>query len=116
MAHILTEMGFAIVELNKDPKKRMDTLDSFRYGFKKLLVTSSSLCGIDLGADIVFAINFDFPITENGQCDVKTYVHRVGRIGRFGMHHTFVLHNISFLIAKLIFQLRFLFQVKWVSP
>ena len=29
-------------------------------------------------------VNFDLPVDLNGQADCETYLHRIGRTGRFG--------------------------------
>ena len=34
--------------------------------------------------DVNLVINFDLPINENKKIDYETYLHRIGRTGRFG--------------------------------
>ena len=31
-------------------------------------------------------VNFDLPVDVNGAADCETYLHRIGRTGRFGKH------------------------------
>lgn len=39
--------------------------------------------GIDV-EQVTIVVNFDLPIDLNGQADCETYLHRIGRTGRFG--------------------------------
>ena len=57
---------------------------SFREGKEKLLVTTN-LCarGIDV-EQVTVVINYDIPVDTHHQPDVETYLHRIGRTGRFG--------------------------------
>jgi ATP-dependent RNA helicase DDX19/DBP5 len=41
------------------------------------------LIGIDID-DVNLVINFDLPIQMDGTADYETYLHRIGRTGRFG--------------------------------
>ena len=34
-------------------------------------------------------VNFDLPVDVNGKADCETYLHRIGRTGRFGKVSTF---------------------------
>lgn len=33
---------------------------------------------------VTVVVNFDLPVDTNGQADCETYLHRIGRTGRFG--------------------------------
>lgn len=61
---------------DKDQQERTTTLDRFKKGYVKLLITTDvSARGIDI-PNVDFVVNYDLPeVTEN-------YVHRVGRTGR----------------------------------
>jgi Superfamily II DNA and RNA helicases len=49
-----------------------------------VLITTNVLArGIDV-EQVTIVINFDMPIDMNGQADCETYLHRIGRTGRFG--------------------------------
>ena len=48
-----------------------------------LVTTNVTARGID-GEDVNLVINFDLPINQDGTPDFVTYLHRIGRTGRFG--------------------------------
>lgn len=33
---------------------------------------------------VTMVVNFDMPVDQNGRADYETYLHRIGRTGRFG--------------------------------
>ena len=33
---------------------------------------------------VTIVVNFDLPVDQNGRADCETYLHRIGRTGRFG--------------------------------
>lgn len=39
--------------------------------------------GIDI-EQVTIVVNFDLPMDANGEADCETYLHRIGRTGRFG--------------------------------
>lgn len=39
--------------------------------------------GIDV-EQVTIVVNFDLPMDQNGEADCETYLHRIGRTGRFG--------------------------------
>lgn len=39
--------------------------------------------GIDI-EQVTIVVNFDLPMDVNGDADCETYLHRIGRTGRFG--------------------------------
>ena len=41
------------------------------------------IAGIDI-EQVTVVVNFDLPVDMNGQADCDTYLHRIGRTGRFG--------------------------------
>ena len=41
------------------------------------------ILGIDV-EQVTLVVNFDLPTDENKQADYETYLHRIGRTGRFG--------------------------------
>lgn len=67
-----------------DRDTRDTVIDEFRLGTTKVLITTNVLArGIDvLGVSLV--INFDIPLTRDHLPDPETYLHRIGRTGRFG--------------------------------
>ncbi|CAZ84903.1 unnamed protein product [Tuber melanosporum] len=59
-------------------------IDDFRSGKAKVLITTNVLArGIDV-ATVSMVVNYDIPLDQNGRPDPLTYLHRIGRTGRFG--------------------------------
>ena len=62
-------------------------LDDFRSGRSKVLITTNVLArGIDVSS-VSMVINYDIPMKGVGpseEPDAETYLHRIGRTGRFG--------------------------------
>jgi ATP-dependent RNA helicase DDX19/DBP5 len=66
-------------------EQRAAVINRFRAGNEKILITTNvSARGIDV-AQVTVVINFDLPIVhETKEPDFETYLHRIGRTGRFG--------------------------------
>ncbi|KAJ0404089.1 hypothetical protein P43SY_000873 [Pythium insidiosum] len=63
---------------------RDQVIDEFRAGTTSVLITTNVLArGIDV-AGVSLVINFDIPTGRDGKPDPETYLHRIGRTGRFG--------------------------------
>uniref|UniRef100_K3W5E7 RNA helicase n=1 Tax=Globisporangium ultimum (strain ATCC 200006 / CBS 805.95 / DAOM BR144) TaxID=431595 RepID=K3W5E7_GLOUD len=63
---------------------RDQVIDEFRAGTTNVLITTNVLArGIDV-AGVSLVVNFDIPLTKDQQPDPETYLHRIGRTGRFG--------------------------------
>uniref|UniRef100_A0A1B0A5B2 RNA helicase n=1 Tax=Glossina pallidipes TaxID=7398 RepID=A0A1B0A5B2_GLOPL len=78
--------GYSVAMLTGDLMvgQRLKVLDYFRSGLRKMLITTNVLArGIDV-EDVTVVINFDLPIDGKGNADCDTYLHRIGRTGRFG--------------------------------
>ncbi|KAG0671856.1 RNA helicase required for poly(A+) mRNA export [Maudiozyma exigua] len=59
-------------------------IDDFREGRSKVLITTNVLArGIDIPS-VSMVVNYDLPTREDGKADPATYIHRIGRTGRFG--------------------------------
>lgn len=59
-------------------------LADFHAGVSRILITTNVLSrGIDVPA-VTLVIQYDMPVMKGGVCDPETYLHRVGRTGRFG--------------------------------
>lgn len=68
----------AIIHSGMNITERSDVLESFRQGRCRYLITTNLLArGIDIQT-LSAVINYDFPR------DKETYIHRIGRSGRFG--------------------------------
>ncbi|KAJ8016922.1 hypothetical protein DPEC_G00012390 [Dallia pectoralis] len=65
-------------------EQRAAVIERFREGKEKVLVTTN-VCsrGIDV-EQVSVVINFDLPMDKDGNADNETYLHRIGRTGRFG--------------------------------
>ncbi|KAJ3090572.1 RNA helicase required for poly(A+) mRNA export [Quaeritorhiza haematococci] len=67
-----------------DTVDRDQVIDDYRNGKFKVLITTNVLArGIDI-LQVNLVINFDLPLDAQGRPDPETYLHRIGRTGRFG--------------------------------
>ncbi len=58
-------------------------LDRFRDGKEKILITTNVMSrGIDV-EQVTIVVNYDLPVDLNGRADCETYLHRIGRTGRW---------------------------------
>ena len=48
--------------------------------------------GIDV-EQVTVVVNFDLPVDMRGNADCETYLHRIGRTGRFGKHSHFIFNE-----------------------
>jgi ATP-dependent RNA helicase DDX19/DBP5 len=82
-------------------------LDEFRTGKSKVLITTNVLArGIDVST-VSMVINYDIPMKGMGDAthDTETYLHRIGRTGRFGrvgVSITFISDKKSFAALNAI--------------
>lgn len=86
MASKLVKDGHSVGMLNGDltVEQRLAVLDRFRAGIEKVLVATNVLSrGIDV-EQVTIVVNFDLPMDMNKKADCETYLHRIGRTGRFG--------------------------------
>lgn len=66
------------------PEERDRTMEDFRAGKTTVLITTNVLArGIDV-LQVTLVVNYDVPTGRQGEPDPETYIHRVGRSGRFG--------------------------------
>jgi translation initiation factor 4A len=80
LAQAMEEDGFPVKKIHgkMDEKERKDTHKEFKSGASRVLVTSDLFArGIDV-QQVSIVINFDIPKSEH------TYLHRIGRSGRWG--------------------------------
>ncbi|BFZ61696.1 RNA helicase required for poly(A+) mRNA export [Saitoella coloradoensis] len=80
--------GHACVALTGDlePTQRDHVMSSFRAGSHKVLITTNVIArGIDV-LQVNMVVNYDMPLTPppESRPDPATYLHRIGRTGRFG--------------------------------
>ncbi|XP_037731200.1 DEAD-box helicase Dbp80 isoform X2 [Drosophila subpulchrella] len=86
LAAKMTSDGHSVAVLSGDltVEQRLAVLDRFRSGLEKVLITTNVLSrGIDI-EQVTIVVNFDLPIDVRGNADCETYLHRIGRTGRFG--------------------------------
>jgi len=83
----MTADGHAVASLHGayDGASRDKVIDDFRFGRAKVLITTNVLArGIDV-ATTSLVINYDIPVMADHKTpDYETYLHRIGRTGRFG--------------------------------
>ena len=86
LAHRMNEFGHQVSLLHgsQDGAERDKRIDDFRSGATKVLITTNVLArGIDVPT-VSMVVNYDLPVTGDGKPDPSTYLHRIGRTGRFG--------------------------------
>lgn len=66
-------------------EQRNEALRRFREGQERVIVATNVMArGIDI-EQVTLVINYDLPVNpETKQIDFETYLHRIGRTGRFG--------------------------------
>lgn len=84
---MMIEDGHQVSRLHGEqfPQERDEVIDDFRSGRSKVLITTNVLArGIDI-ATVSMVVNYDIPtVYETREPDFQTYLHRIGRTGRFG--------------------------------
>uniref|UniRef100_A0A7S2UE24 RNA helicase n=1 Tax=Attheya septentrionalis TaxID=420275 RepID=A0A7S2UE24_9STRA len=67
---------------------RDSTMEAFRKGESNVLITTNVLArGVDVD-NVCLVVNYDVPTDKDGNADCETYLHRIGRTGRFGRKGT----------------------------
>ncbi|ODV95281.1 hypothetical protein PACTADRAFT_50027 [Pachysolen tannophilus NRRL Y-2460] len=82
----MKEEGHTVTILHGDLEttERDRLIDDFREGRSKVLITTNVLArGIDIPS-VSMVVNYDLPVDRQGRPDPSTYLHRIGRTGRFG--------------------------------
>ncbi len=103
----MTKEGHVVSSLHGDfdPDSRDKAIDDFREGRSKVLITTNVLArGIDI-LQVNLVVNYDIPLDKYNNPDPETYVHRIGRTGRFGrtgVSINFVHDNKSLLEMRAI--------------
>lgn len=71
-----------------EPAMRDATMLAFRENKSNVLITTNVLArGVDVD-NVCLVINYDPPIDRERNPDFETYLHRIGRTGRFGRKGT----------------------------
>lgn len=77
--HEVAHLSAALVGADRD-----GVIDRFRTGAAKVLITTNVVArGIDVSS-VTMVVNYDIPELQNHSADSETYLHRIGRTGRFG--------------------------------
>ncbi|CAK4032080.1 ATP-dependent RNA helicase dbp5 [Lecanosticta acicola] len=82
----MTQEGHKVAQLTGalEGVDRDAVFERFRTGEAKVLITTNVLArGIDVQT-VTMVINYDIPEAADGSPDFETYLHRIGRTGRFG--------------------------------
>lgn len=83
----MTQEGHKVALLygsEMSPEERDKVMNSFRGGQSKVLITTNVLSrGIDV-MQVSLVVNYDVPRDNERHPDYATYLHRIGRSGRFG--------------------------------
>jgi ATP-dependent RNA helicase DDX19/DBP5 len=98
----MTQEGHQVSSLhgNFETQERDRVIDDFREGRSKVLITTNVLArGIDI-LQVNLVVNYDVPVDRDGRPDTETYIHRIGRTGRFGRQGV----SINFVHDKESFQ------------
>ncbi|KZT01370.1 DEAD-domain-containing protein [Laetiporus sulphureus 93-53] len=95
IAQRMTAEGHKVASLHgaKDAAERDAIIDRFREGKEKVLITTNVIArGIDI-MQVNMVVNYDLPLLgerdnwsnrQDARPDIDTYIHRIGRTGRFG--------------------------------
>ncbi|KAF7256994.1 hypothetical protein EG68_06083 [Paragonimus skrjabini miyazakii] len=82
----LTLDGHKVIVLSGDLEmwRRQEVIEQFRQANFRILITTN-VCsrGLDI-PQVNLVINWNMPVTRSGAADCETYLHRIGRSGRFG--------------------------------
>ena len=90
MHRTLSDAGYYCSVLHGDiePAQRDATMEAFRNGESTVLITTNVLArGVDVD-NVCLVVNYDPPTDRNKKPDYETYLHRIGRTGRFGRKGT----------------------------
>ena len=86
----LSDAGYtcSILHSNVEASQRDETMVAFREGGSNVLITTNVLArGVDVD-NVCLVVNYDVPTDKDGFPDFETYLHRIGRTGRFGRKGT----------------------------
>jgi len=83
----MREKGYGVSLLHgaeMPPEERDKVMEDFKTGKTTVLVSTNVLArGIDV-LQVTLVVNYDIPMTYDRKPDPTTYIHRIGRSGRFG--------------------------------
>ncbi|CAB9514633.1 RNA helicase DBP5 [Seminavis robusta] len=82
----LSDSGYtcSVLHGGVDGAERDATMLAFRNGESNVLITTNVLArGVDVD-NVCLVVNYDVPVDKDQMPDFETYLHRIGRTGRFG--------------------------------
>lgn len=85
LTHKLIQDGHQVGLITGDltVEQRNQALLDFKEGRQRVLISTNLMArGIDID-QVTVVVNYDLPV-DKGQIDKETYLHRIGRTGRFG--------------------------------
>jgi ATP-dependent RNA helicase DDX19/DBP5 len=86
----LKQAGYtcSVLHGSVEPTQRDAVMDAFRRGESNVLITTNVLArGVDVD-NVCLVVNYDVPVSRDDMPDYETYLHRIGRTGRFGRKGT----------------------------
>ena len=86
----LTDSGYtcSLLHSGVDNDDRDRTMEAFRKMESNVLITTNVLArGVDVD-NVCLVVNYDVPVDQDKNPDYETYLHRIGRTGRFGRKGT----------------------------
>eukprot|EP00581_Thalassiosira_minuscula_P008279 CAMPEP_0183701852 /NCGR_PEP_ID=MMETSP0737-20130205/93_1 /TAXON_ID=385413 /ORGANISM="Thalassiosira miniscula, Strain CCMP1093" /LENGTH=585 /DNA_ID=CAMNT_0025928343 /DNA_START=90 /DNA_END=1847 /DNA_ORIENTATION=- len=86
----LTDSGYtcSLLHSGVDNEERDRTMEAFRKMESNVLITTNVLArGVDVD-NVCLVVNYDVPVDKDSNPDFETYLHRIGRTGRFGRKGT----------------------------
>ncbi|GAA6011134.1 hypothetical protein JCM8202_003910 [Rhodotorula sphaerocarpa] len=86
IARRMSDEGHKVVSLHGklETTERDAVMEGFRDGKTKVLITTNVIArGIDI-SQVNMVVNYDLPLDAQNRPDPETYLHRIGRTGRFG--------------------------------
>jgi ATP-dependent RNA helicase DDX19/DBP5 len=86
----LSGAGYSVSLLhsNLEADERDSTMQDFRNGASSVLITTNVLARGANVDNVCLVINYNLPTDRHGHGDYETYLHRIGRTGRFGRKGT----------------------------
>ncbi|NXI99609.1 DDX25 helicase, partial [Psophia crepitans] len=107
----------AILTAELTVAQRADVIQRFRDGKEKVLI-ATNVCarGIDV-QQVTVVVNFNLPTNEKKEPDYETYLHRIGRTGRFGKKGiAFSMVDSQSLALVRMIEEHFQTQIKQLEP
>jgi ATP-dependent RNA helicase DDX19/DBP5 len=86
LTRMLTASGHSVSSIHgkMEERARDKALKDFHDAASKILIATNVLSrGIDV-PNVTLVVQYDMPVMHGGMFDPETYLHRVGRTGRFG--------------------------------